>query len=390
MTPRSGPLVDVTVVAIEQAVAAPFATRQLADLGARVIKVERPDVGDFARGYDESVYGMSSHFVWLNRSKESAAIDLKVPTERATFERLLDGADVYVENLAPGAAKRLGLDVRTVRVSRPGLITCSISGYGSGGPMSMRKAYDLLMQCEVGLLSITGTPKEECKAGIALADIAAGMYAFSGILAALYEREKTGRGTTIEVSLLDALAEWMSYPAYFAMYSGAPPPRTGAAHATIAPYGPYRTADGTSVFLAVQNHQEWVRFCEVVLGQPQLAADRRFDTNSHRVDNRTELNPEIDRVVSTMSSELLIGMLDEARIANTTPNDLSAFLEHPQLKARHRWVNVESPVGSIRALLPPIVMDGHKSTMGAIPAVGQHTMQLQREFDLDVDDTQIQ
>jgi len=297
------PLEGVTVVSLEQAVAAPFATRQLADLGARVIKVERPEVGDFARSLDRTVQGLSSHFVWLNRSKESLTLDLKKEGAREVLERHVGRADVFVQNLAPGAAGRLGFGARSLRERHPRLIVCDVSGYGSSGPYRDKKAYDLLVQCEAGLVSITGTEETPSKVGIAVADIAAGMYANSGILAALLRRERTGEGASLEVSLFEALGEWMGFPLYYAMYGGKEPPRSGARHASIAPYGPFECGDGEQIFFGIQNEREWERFCEAVLGRPEMAGDELFDDNSRRVENREALEEEISAIL-----ELLYGL----------------------------------------------------------------------------------
>ena len=374
------PLEGITVVALEQAVAAPFASRQLADLGARVIKVERPGVGDFARGYDTTVRGMSSHFVWLNRSKHSLTLDLKHAEARPILERLLASADVFIQNLAPGAVERLGFGVDALRQQYPRLIVCGISGYGSTGPYRDKKAYDLLLQCETGLVATTGTPETPSKAGISIADIAAGMYAYTGILTALYMRERTGQGTSIEVSMLEALGEWMSYPAYFTAYGGAPPPRTGASHATIAPYGPFATADGKSVFLGIQNEREWVRFCAEVLQQPEVAGDPCFNSNSNRVANRQALNALIDGVFLALTSEQVIARLDAAQIANARLNTVAEFCTHPQLEARNRWREVDSPVGLLRSLRPPVTMEAVEPAMGKIPSVGEHTEAILHEL----------
>ncbi|MEW6638361.1 MAG: CaiB/BaiF CoA-transferase family protein [Actinomycetota bacterium] len=374
------PLEGITVVSLEQAVAAPFATRQLADLGARVIKVERPKVGDFARHYDETVKGLSSHFVWLNRSKESLSLDLKAPGSREVMRKLLGRADVFVQNLAPGAAGRLGLGAKELRELYPRLIVCDISGYGSSGPYRDKKAYDLLVQCESGLVSITGTEETPSKVGISVADIAAGMYAYSGILTALYERERTGEGTALEVSLFEALAEWMGFPAYFTAYGGKQPPRTGASHAAIAPYGPYPCGDGKTVFLGIQNEREWERFCETVLERPGMVHDPRFSTNSRRVENRPELNRVIGKVFHRHPSEEVLSRLDRAGIANARMRSMHEFLEHPQLLARDRWREVSSPVGSLRALLPPVTVEGQEPVMGPIPDVGEHTEAILREL----------
>jgi itaconate CoA-transferase len=367
------PLEGITVVSLEQAVAAPFATRQLADLGARVIKVERPEVGDFARGYDRTVKGLASHFVWLNRSKESVTLDLKQDGAKEILNRLIESADVFVQNLAPGATGRLGFGAQTLRERHPSLIVCDVSGYGSSGPYRDKKAYDLLVQCEAGLVSITGTPDTPSKVGVSVADIACGMYAYSGILAALFRRERTGEGAAIEVSLFEALAEWMGFPAYFTMYGGKEPPRTGASHAAIAPYGPFECGDGEVIFLGIQNEREWERFCEAVLERPALANDERFTSNSERVENRDDLHQEIEAILEELSSQEAIERLDDAKIANARMRTVRDFLDHPQLEARGRWREVGSPVGPLRALLPPAIMDGEEPVMAPIPEVGEHT-----------------
>jgi len=374
------PLAGITIISLEQAVAAPFATRQLADLGARVIKVERPGGGDFARGYDETVRGLSSHFVWLNRSKESLSLDLKHPQARAIIHRLLQDADLFIQNLAPGAAERIGLGAEALSEHYPRLIVCAISGYGSSGPYRDKKAYDLLVQGETGLISITGTPETPAKVGISAADIAAGMYAFSGMLTALYQRERTGKGSALEVSLFEALGEWMSYPAYFAAYGGAAPPRSGASHATIAPYGPFHAGDGKLLTLGLQNEREWARFCELVLEQPRLLADPRFARNAQRVANREALSAIIDTVFSQLSVEQIMARLEQAQIANARINTMQEFWDHPQLQARGRWREVDSPVGPIKALLPPVTMPDMEPRMDPIPAVGQHTEQILRSL----------
>ncbi|MEV5704026.1 CaiB/BaiF CoA-transferase family protein [Actinoallomurus sp. NPDC052274] len=374
------PLRGVTVVALEQAVAAPFATRQLADLGARVIKIERPGAGDFARGYDETVRGMSSHFVWLNRGKESVVLDVKDPAGRATLHRIVDRADVLVQNLAPGAAERLGLIPDELRRRNPRLITCGISGYGDAGPYRAKKAYDLLVQCEAGVLSVTGTPEEPVKVGISVADIAAGMYAYSGILTALYEREHTGRGTDLSVAMLEALGEWMGYPYYYAAYGGTPPARTGAEHATIAPYGPHRTGDGHQVFIGLQNEREWAALCEHVLRRPELARDARFARNSLRVEHRAELTALIEDAFADATADEAVRRLDEAGIANARLRSMEEFAGHPQLAARDRWRQVGSPVGPVDALLPPVTVAGREPRMGAVPALGEHTAAVLAEF----------
>jgi itaconate CoA-transferase len=379
------PLEGIMVVSLEQAVAAPFATRQLADLGARVIKIERPGVGDFARGYDATVNGMASHFVWLNRSKQSLTLNLKENGAKDVLNRLLARADVFVHNLAPGATERLGFGAERLREEHPRLIDCGISGYGSTGPYRDKKAYDLLVQCETGLVSTTGTPETPSKVGISAADIAAGMYAYTGILTALYMRERTGEGAAFEVSLLEALGEWMGFPAYFTGYGGSQPPRTGASHAAIAPYGPFEAGDGRVVFLGLQNEREWVTFCEAVLERPELATDPRFDTNSRRVENGEELDEAIDGAFKDLSSEEVISRLDGARIANARMRTVQEFLDHPQLEARDRWREVDSPVGPIRALVPPVTMQGVESVMEPIPEVGEHTDAILEELDLDPD-----
>jgi itaconate CoA-transferase len=367
------PLRGITVVSLEQAVAAPFATRQLADLGARVIKVERLGAGDFARSYDETVEGLSSHFVWLNRSKESLSLDLKQESAREVLRRLLENADVFVQNLAPGAAERLGFGTKALRERNPRLIVCDVSGYGSSGPYRDKKAYDLLVQCEAGLVSITGTPDTPSKVGISVADIAAGMYSYSGILAALLRRERTGEGAALEVSLFEALAEWMGFPAYFTLYGGREPPRSGARHASIAPYGPFACGDGEIVFLGIQNEREWERFCDVVMGRPEMATDELFDGNPRRVENREALEEEISSVLGGLSSEEAIEKLEEAGIANARLRTVRDFLEHPQLRARERWRKVGSPAGSLHTLLPPVVMYGAEPLMAPVPEVGEHT-----------------
>ncbi|MDP9425774.1 MAG: CoA transferase, partial [Actinomycetota bacterium] len=348
------------------------ATRQLADLGARVVKVERPGVGDFARGYDETVNGMASHFVWLNRSKESLALDLKQDDAKEVLHKLVAEADVFVQNLAPGAAERLGFGGDALREENPRLVHCSISGYGEGGPYTKKKAYDLLVQCEAGLVSITGTPEIPSKVGISVADIAAGMYAYSGVLSALFRRERTGEGATIEVSMLEALGEWMGFPAYFAGYGGEEPKRSGASHAAIAPYGPFGCGDGEVVFLGIQNEREWKKFCEEVLQREGMAEDGRFATNSKRVENGSDLRAEIEGVFAGLTSGEVIERLEGAGIANARMRDVKGFLEHPQLEARDRWREFRSPVGPLRALLPPATLSGTEPVMGPIPGVGEH------------------
>ena len=367
------PLNGIIVVAVEQAVAAPFATRQLADLGARVIKIERPDGGDFARGYDTAVKGLSSYFVWLNRSKESLTLDLKRPQGAGILARLLARADVFVQNLAPGAAARLGTAPVVLRERHPRLIVCSVSGYGSSGPYARKKAYDLLVQSEVGLVTTTGTEDAPAKAGISVADIAAGMYAYSGILTALLARSTTGQGTSLEVSLFDALGEWMGQPAYYAAGSGTPPPRSGANHASIAPYGPFRTGDGRSIYLGIQNAREWTRFCAGALRAPEIEDDSRFRTNPLRVQHRAALLTVIESAFATLTASEVIERLESAGIAWARLNTVAEFLNHPQLTARDVWREIGSPAGPLRAMIPPVRMDGVEPAMGDVPALGQHT-----------------
>jgi itaconate CoA-transferase len=379
---RGPVLQDITVVALEQAVAAPFATRQLADLGARVIKVERAGGGDFARHFDRSVHGQASYFVWLNRGKESIELDIKVPGDREVLDALLGRADVFVQNLAPGAAGRLGLGAEDLRRRYPRLVSCAISGYGPDGPYRHKKAYDLLVQCEAGLLSVTGTPTEPAKAGISVADIAAGMYAYSGILAALYERERTGEGTSLDVAMLDALGEWMSQPFYYSVYGGQPARRTGARHASIAPYGPYAAAGGEQVFLGLQNEREWAVLCEKILSRPDLVADDRFATNPDRVAHDDELTPIIEEALAAIPAGDLAAALDEAGIANARLRTPAEFAAHPQLRARDRWREVDTPGGPIRALLPPVSVPGREAVMGGVPGLGQHTEAIRAELGL--------
>ncbi len=374
------PLEGITIISIEQAVAAPFATRQLADLGARVVKIERPGVGDFARDYDETVRGMASHFVWLNRSKESLTLDLKHPEARQIVHQLLEDADVFIQNLAPGATERLGLGPEVLAQHYPRLIVCDVSGYGASGPYRDKKAYDLLVQCETGLVSVTGTQETPAKVGISIADISAGMYAFTGILTALYQRERTGKGTVLEVSLFEALGEWMGYAAYFAAYGGTPPPRTGASHATIAPYGPFRAGDGKQVNLGLQNEREWAQFCIMVLEQPEMATDPRFDSNAKRVANREALHAMIDAVFNQLTIDQVIARLDQAQIANARMNSMQEFWDHPQLQARERWREIGSPVGPLKALLPPVTMRDVEPRMDPIPALGEQTAQILRSL----------
>ncbi len=367
------PLEGITVVTLEHAVAAPFCTRQLADLGARVIKIERPQVGDFARAYDTRVRGLSSHFVWTNRSKESVTLDLKHPEGMEILHRLVAKADVLVQNLAPGAAARLGMSFETLHERYPQLIVCDISGYGSDGPYRDKKAYDLLVQSESGFLSVTGSADEPAKAGCSLADIAAGMYAYSNILAALLQRQRTGRGCRIDVSMLEAAVEWMGYPLYYAFDGASPPPRAGAAHATIYPYGPFPVGDGGTVIFGVQNEREWRAFCEQVLEQPELAGDARFASNPARVASRQELHAIIVQAFAPLTTAQVLERLDRAQIANARMNDMHGVWAHPQLKARQRWTEVGSPAGQLPALLPPGVPAEFSPRMDPIPALGEHT-----------------
>ncbi len=368
------PLQGITVVTLEHAIAAPFATRQLADMGARVIKIERPGVGDFARGYDERVRGLSSHFVWTNRSKESLTLDVKHPEAQRILARLIDEeADVVVQNLAPGAAARLGLSYAALAAKKPGIIVCDISGYGGDGPYRDKKAYDLLIQSESGFLSVTGTPDEPSKAGNSIADIAAGMYAYSNILAALLQRQRTGRGQHLDISMLESLVEWMSFPLYYA-FDGAPPPaRSGASHATIYPYGPFPAGDGKVVMLGLQNEREWVAFCEKVLLQPGLAQEDRFATNSRRSEARAELRALIVAAFAAMTGDEVVARLETAQIANAQVNAMADVWAHPQLKARGRWREVGTPAGPVPALLPPGSWQQGDPRMDPVPALGAHT-----------------
>jgi len=367
------PLDGITVLTLEHAVAAPFASRQLADLGARVIKIERPGEGDFARKYDQRVKGLASYFVWINRSKESLTLDVKHPEAKRILDRLLVQADVMMQNLAPGAAARLGLAAPALRAKNPRLIVCDISGYGVDGPYRDKKAYDLLIQAEAGLLSVTGTPQQVVRAGISVADIAAGMYAYSSILAALIQRGRTGEGSAIEVSLLEALAEWMGNPLYYG-YDGAPQaPRSGASHPSIYPYGPLTCGDGKTVLLGLQNEREWATFCREVLQRPEVATDPRFDANSKRSDNREQLKAVIEEIFGPLTAAQVIERLDGAGIGNASVNNIADVWQHPQLAARGRWVEVGSPAGLVPALKPPADVDSFEYRMDPIPAVGQHT-----------------
>ncbi|GGK50734.1 itaconate CoA-transferase [Pseudomonas koreensis] len=381
------PLDGVTVVSLEHAIAAPFCTRQLADLGARVIKVERPGTGDFARGYDQRVNGLASHFVWTNRSKESLTLDLKQDSATEVLDSLLATADVLVQNLAPGAAARMGLSFEALHQRFPRLIVCDISGYGAGGPYEKKKAYDLLIQSEGGFLSVTGGPGEEemAKAGCSIADIAAGMYAYTGILSALLLRGRTGEGSHLDVSMLESLVEWMNYPMYYAYDGAPPPPRAGAAHATIYPYGPFPVGDGTTVMLGLQNEREWQLFCDKVLLTPELAKDERFSANFKRVENRQALRALIVESFSTLNFDAVFDRLEHAQIANARVNDMQGVWDHPQLQARDRWREVETSAGTVPSLIPPGSNSAFEPRMDAVPGLGQHTEQVLRELGLDTD-----
>ncbi len=377
------PLQGITVVALEQAVAMPFATRQLADLGARVIKIERPGSGDFARQYDRAVKGLSSHFVWLNRSKESLTLDLKFDAGKEVLWKLVERADVFVQNLAPGAVGRLGFAAKELQRRNPRLVVCNLSGYGPDGPYRDKKAYDLLVQAEAGVLAVTGTDDQPARCGIPVADIGAGMYAYSGILAALFQRERGGKAAVLEVSLLDALAEWMGFPAYYTSYGGKAPPRAGASHASIAPYGPFVAGDGKTVMLSIQNEREWTAFCTVVLEQPDLARDPAFCGSSERGQNRQDLHRHIDAVFRTLTVDQVVERLERAQIANARMRTVEEFLEHPQLAARHRWAEMESPAGRLWALKPAVSIAGLDPEFGPVPDVGQHTAAILGELGYD-------
>jgi crotonobetainyl-CoA:carnitine CoA-transferase CaiB-like acyl-CoA transferase len=383
MSQQPRPLDGILVVSLEHAIAAPFCTRQLADLGARVIKVERPGAGDFARAYDSRVKGQSSHFVWTNRSKESLALDLKDAPQLDALKKLIAKADVLVQNLAPGAAARMGLSFEALHQQHPRLIVCDVSGYGDDGPYRDKKAYDLLIQAEAGLLSVTGTPDTPSKTGASMADIAAGMYAYSSILAALLQRDRTGEGSHIDVSMLESLAEWISFPMYYAFDGQSPPPRTGASHASIYPYGPFATRDG-AVILGIQNEREWAVFCDKVLGDRQLALDPRFDAGAKRNQHRAQLQSIILEVFASLPTEEVEKRLDEAQIANGRMNDMAGLWAHPQLKARDRWRSVASPGGEIPALLPPGRNNGFEYRMDPIPAAGEHTRAILAELGIEI------
>ena len=372
-TSATRPLDGITVISLEHAIAAPFCTRQLADMGARVIKIERPGVGDFARGYDERVHGLSSHFVWTNRSKESLTLDLKHPDATEVMQRLLESADVLVQNLAPGAAERLGLSFDTLHAKYPKLIVCDISGYGEGGPYERKKAYDLLIQSESGFVSVTGSPDAPAKAGCSISDIAAGMYAYSSILNALLLRQRTGVGSRLDVSMLESMVEWMGYPMYYAFEGATPPQRAGAAHATIYPYGPFPVGDGATIMLGLQNEREWRVFCERVLNQPGLADDERYASNSRRAANRDSLRALIVEAFAALTIDQVTERLETAQIANARVNEMKDVWAHPQLQARERWREVGSPAGTLPALLPPASSNAFTPRMDPVPAVGENT-----------------
>jgi len=374
------PLEGITVVGLEQVIAGPFCTRQLAELGARVIKIERPGGGDAARGYDRTVKGQSSHFVWVNRSKESLSLDVKHPGAKPVLDKWLQKAVVFVQNLAPGAAERLGLGAAELRAKHPRLIWCGISGYGPAGPYAEKKAYDLLVQCETGLLSVTGTPEQPAKAGIPVADIAAGMYALSSILAALYRRAQEGAGATLDITMFESLGEWMGFPANFTAYGGAAPPRSGAHHATIVPYGPFKAGDGGTVFLSIQNEREFERFCDGVLLKSDLKSDSRFSSGPARAQNRNAMHEEIDKVFSRLPAGKILERLDQADIANAKLNSMHEFWDHPQLKARDRWRQISTPAGPIAAMKPPFNLDGFEPRMDALPALGAHSRAILSEL----------
>ncbi|MEO6958553.1 MAG: CaiB/BaiF CoA-transferase family protein [Burkholderiaceae bacterium] len=382
------PLDGVTVISLEHAIAAPFCTRQLADMGARVIKIERPGVGDFARGYDERVRGLASHFVWTNRSKESLTLDLKKDEAKTILFRLLEQADVLVQNLAPGAAARMGLSFDALHESHPRLIVCDISGYGEGGPYQDKKAYDLLIQSEGGFLSVTGSPDSPAKAGCSISDIAAGMYAYSGILSALLLRERTGQGSRLDVSMLESMVEWMGFPMYYAFDGASPPPRAGASHATICPYGPFPVGDGSEIMLGLQNEREWAAFCKIVLKQPELAKDARFASNFARVENKEALRVLILKAFATLTREQALQRLEEAQIANASVNTMRDVWAHPQLAARKRWREVGSQSGPLPALIPPASSSAFEARMDAVPSLGEHRASILAELGYSADDVQ--
>ena len=374
------PLEGITVISLEQAVAAPFAARQLADLGARVIKIERPGEGDFARSYDQTVKGQSAYFVWLNRSKESLTLDVKKTESKQILKRLIARADVFIQNLAPGAAKRLGLGADELMKNNPRLIVCDISGYGDSGPYAHKKAYDLLIQSEAGILSVTGTPEQPSKVGVSLSDIGTGLHAYSAILGALYQRERTGKGTRVEVTMFEAMVEWMSHPLMYSHFGGRAPRRSGPDHATIVPYGRFTAGDGKDLMFGIQNEREWASFCDKVLGKPAYATDARYANNTNRNAARTELSALITGIFSNMTAEQVVAELDEAGIANARMNTPDEVWDHAQLKARKRWREIDTPAGPIAALLPPVTSSDFEARMDRVPAVGEHTDSVLRDI----------
>ena len=378
------PLNGVTVVSLEQAIAAPYASRHLADLGARVIKIERPGTGDFARDYDARVDGSSSHFVWTNRSKESLTLDIKDPRGLRVLRRLLGGADVFIQNLAPGAAERAGLGAEQLQQGNPRLIVCSISGYGSPGPYETMKAYDLLVQSESGLLSVTGTEAEMAKVGISVSDIAAGMYAYSSILAALLQRQRSGQGAVLDVSMLETTVEWMGFPLYYAYDGAQPPSRAGAAHATIYPYGPFTTGDENVVMMAIQNEREWQAFCARFLDDPQLAFQPEYATNAQRNHHRDDLRALIAARFAALTEQQAVAALAAIPVAYARVNSMHEVWQHPQLKARDRWHQVKTPTGIVPALAPPAFTDPPRMDPG--PAVGEHTHAILAELGVPEDE----
>ncbi|KAJ9652386.1 hypothetical protein H2198_008355 [Neophaeococcomyces mojaviensis] len=381
--PSHRPLEGVLVIALEQVISGPYCTRQLADLGARVIKVERPGTGDFVRYHDKRVLGqLCSHFVWTNRNKESLALDIKKEDDLHILKELVKKADVFVQNLVPGAAERHGLGYEELKETNERLIMCEISGYGSDGPYKTKKAYDLLVQSEAGLLSITGTPETPSKVGCSIADISAGMYAYSSIMAALLQREKTGKGCRIDVSMLESMVEWMGFPMLYA-YNGQPPPqRAGASHASIYPYGPFETGSG-KVMLGLQNDREWVILCEQVLEMPELIRDERFKNTARRSDNRDELYEIICGRFLTRSAEEVVEKLEKAGIANARLNEMSDVWEHPQLEARKRFAQVETEAGTVRTSIPPGMSGDVEPRLDPVPAIGQHNEKILSEFGLE-------
>jgi crotonobetainyl-CoA:carnitine CoA-transferase CaiB-like acyl-CoA transferase len=371
----------MTVVSLEHAVALPFATRHLAEYGARVIKVERPGSGDFARAYDDAVRGrMSAHFSWLNRSKESFAVDVKVPAGLAALHRLVAGADVVTQNLSPGAAARLGLDAQTLLARYPRMVAVDLSGYGPTGPFAHRRAYDMLIQAESGLVSVTGTPEHMAKAGFAAGDVAAGTYAAQAVLAALLRRERSGEGAAVTVTMLDALTEWNGYAVQFAEHTGHAPVRAGVGHPSIAPYDAYTTADGEGLLIGVQNDREWARLAEVLLGRRELAEDPRYATNRERVRHREETDALVADAVGRRATAEVTAALDAAGIAYGRLNEMAGVLAHPQLAARDRWVEIDTPAGPVRQLRPVVELPGSPPRLEPVPALGEHTEKILTEL----------